>query len=201
MRITSVEVLIEQLDRYVKAIAYRKARDNVLSVMLDADDIVNELQIELVICWDYYSGSVTDDELLKLARTMIGNRLSELIHRYHGTHRQTENYNASLSDLVVDVEDGCVGPSIIVETQERIQTFYDSLSEEEAAIVAAVVDSDHKAMTLWFQVYRMRKTAAYTKPTVRITPDLVADALHMSRADARLIFKSIQRKWRNAYDE
>ncbi len=195
MKIDSVEALIAMLEGYVRSIAYRQVAHNRLSVLLESDDIINELMLELVLCWKHYSDK-DDDSLLKLAKTMVRNRMGELIHRHHVTHRGIGNNNVTLDSEWVGTHKSSSNIPALIESQESLRNFMSTLTKEETKIVEALTDLNDPRMIMWVKVYAMRRSATYDNPTIKITHYMVADALHMDKDRVKELYKSIQEKWR-----
>jgi hypothetical protein len=126
--------------------------------------------------------------------------MGELIHRYHGTYRKHDGYVISTNDENQEWLKHHESNGKSDAYYDDLRAFLSLLSREEMEVVQAILDPNDPRMRLWMRVYATRRTAAYKSPTITITPELVADALHMGRSQVSRIFKSIRQKWRQIYE-
>ena len=195
--ISSVVALYEALDAYVHWLAYR--REVSTHVLLRRDELEGELYLEIVRGWVIYAPKkLQGDELLAVVRKMMDNRITTLYRKYMLTHREAELHVVCVDDVLRLSSDR--NTEAYVDSREKVAAFFDLLLTDERAVVDALLGDD---VRVWQQLLlrTMRKAFVFNDYTVRITSDVVADALHFNRAYARRLWRSICAKWRSCDDE
>ena len=143
-----------KLGKFIHYLAWRN--DNGAPLM-DHDEIVGELNIELVKGYQAYKDSHPDDELIMVLKRMMDYRISELIHKYYGTHRKLGVNALSITTYISEESDGVnvqtlykyqfttadetntVDPSLFVESMDRVRQVYDSVGDIAKSILYAVL--------------------------------------------------------------
>lgn len=194
--IKSVEDLHARLERYIRWLASVRATDHIL---LRQDELVGYLSEELVHGWLYYSkNGLSAGELLAVVRKMLDNRVSELMYRFYKTHRMAEANIADLDD-VDNVSTGCSLEDFL-DSKDRCSRFYESLAEAEKRIVDVLLNFDNRVrQQIILRAYR--RSFVFQSPVIKVGYRVVADALHMNRAETKRLWESICKKWRESIDE
>jgi len=195
--ITSLEALYEHLNRYIKWLSYRNA--NASNVLLQADEIEGELLYEMVKGWVYYQHrGLNNDELLKVIKRMLANRIGELKYRFYHTHRHVELGMVDLDDLAELVADSGDSISSVTESKERVHAYFECLTPFEREIAVQLVQPDAR-VGQQLELMGHRKSFVHRQPTVTINPYVLARALHYGVEAIKTGWDSAERKWRSMY--
>lgn len=133
MEALTLESLYDKLRRFIRWLSQKSATDHPL---LQPDELEGELCYELVHGFLYYENLVSDEEeMLRIIRRMLHNRVGELVYRFHITHRKEEISTVDIDSLVGldDVaSDGIVDYAGVNSTYPDIgEAFYDEILDNE----------------------------------------------------------------------
>jgi hypothetical protein len=219
MAAITLGALYVKMRRYIRWLSSVSATD---SVLLQQEDIQSELAAELIHGFLYYEDSITDgEELIRIVKQMLHNRVGELIYKFHITHRKEEVYQIDIDSLAgyEDTDDDGTrqhlgsfvdeildnelnqtipDPQELAEYSEEYTQFIALLTPPEMEIVNALLNEDPRVRQQ-IVLTGMRKSFVYEKPKVSVNYKIVADALHLDRAEAFRLWTSIKSKWRRLF--
>lgn len=223
MAAITLDRLYTKMRRYIRWLSSVSSTD---SVLLQQEDIESELAAELIHGFLYYEDIKDGEELIRIVKQMLHNRVGELIYRFHLTHRKEEVYQVDIDSLAgfeSGDEDAYVGgittridvgfmdhildnelnqtvpdPQELAEYSEDYARFIALLTTQEMEIVDALLNEDPR-IRQQIILTGMRKTFVYEKPKVSINCRIVADALHLDRTEASKLWASITSKWRRVF--
>jgi DNA-directed RNA polymerase specialized sigma24 family protein len=188
----TLEQLCEHLRKYVLWLSYRRQTN---SVMLGQDDLADDLWEEVIKGWLYYKDKgLQDEQLLAVIRQMLDNRVGELVHRYHGTHREAGNTYVDLDD-VQSVDLDALDPQDAVEQDQHVRQFLESLEPHEMEVVCAILYPDAR-MGQAVGLASIRRGFVFDNPAISVGPDLMSSVLHIDLKEVKRRWHIIRRKWR-----
>lgn len=103
--INNLDDLYQQFYRYIHWLAHCLNKDHKLHILLSDDDLAGDLFEELVKGWRHYGDKLPTDQLLRVIRKMLDNRIGELIYKYHVTYRR-HDAKAISYDVLMEALDG-----------------------------------------------------------------------------------------------
>lgn len=214
--IPTVEALYDKLKGYVRWLASKRSSPS--NVLMSAQELEGELNAEIVFGFMYYQGRVGGmDEMVKVVKRMLHNRVGELVHRFYGTHRSAEKGMRSLEesggtmsdifshgddvDLLADtIPEPQPGPLDQTIANESLAEFWGMLDDDERRMVSAVIYPDRR-MRAQIRLRSWRRSHVFQRCTVTLDCALVAEALHMDIDYAKVIWRSIRQKWRESHND
>lgn len=200
-KIRDFQTLYDGIIRYVKWLAGHRSSDHIL---MQPDELEGELLYECWKGWLHYGErDLTEGELKAIVRKMMDNRIGELYARYYHTHRKHEAHLLDIDDedvLIVNTDLSMENSAATyVDSCERFAMFVSSLTDDEYDVVRAVLQPD-------FRIYQQvmleswRKKFVYNgREVITITPNMVANALHMDKKYVKHLWENVRQKWRVAY--
>jgi hypothetical protein len=165
---------------------------------MQADELEGELFYECWKGWNHYGeGRLPDAELLAVIRQMLRNRVNELYVAHHKTHRKHAQTVLDITELehAIGGEDAIT----LVESYERFAQWLRELTPAEFDVVQAILGPDERVYAQ-LKLAHWRKEWVYARGKVKVTPELMAEALHVPLPDMRVTWEGITKKWRARYE-
>lgn len=194
------EKVYDELIKFVHWLA--KQNEDLQNPMMWADEIVGELLIELAKGLDHYA-ELPEDELLKVLRKMMDNRISELKYKYYITHRKGHVGSVSTQDSAVaeTVESDGASPEEVVLSRERVKAVREKLSPIARDVLDVVLQWDDRLAQV-MELSIIRAKFVYKKTSkVKVRPHNVADALFMDDKQVKHAFREIKAVYREVREK
>lgn len=203
----SFDELYGHLEKFVHYLAHSKANG---AFLMDHDEISGELFEEMVKGYQRY-GHLPQNQLLKVVKRMMDNRISELTYRYHVTHRKYAlkarslsgemcEYPSKLDDWTEEIIwTSCENGSNVDElfdSKERVRQTFDALSISAERVLFALLYGCPN-LTAQIELSGRRSSHIYKTPDreIKIKPWHVAEALLMDEAEVKKAFIEIKQTY------
>lgn len=204
----SFDELYGHLEKFVHYLAHSKANG---AFLMDHDEISGELFEEMVKGYQRY-GHLPQDQLLKVVKKMMDNRISELTYKYYVTHRK---YALKAVDLSGDVRECCSadveewaekimwtscerGSNVdeFIDSKERVRQTFDALSGSAKKVLFALLYGCPN-LTAQIELSGRRSSHVYKTPNreIKIKPWHVAEALLMDEKEVKQAFVEIKKTY------
>lgn len=183
--------LYDGLVDFMHWLAWKNVDDN--KALMNHEDIFGELQVEFVKSLRAY-GNLPTGEFMRVTKRMFDNRISELKHKYYGTHRGIPGIIASIDATFFDeiISDGFVLEDYI-ESKDFVEDVRNELCDGELEIFDMIVYGDER-LTEMLRLVGMRSSFVYSsRGTVRIKAWHIADVLSISVIEARRHLSTIEK--------
>jgi hypothetical protein len=182
-------IVYERLEKFVYLLAWENEGKDVL---MEFEEIVGELQFEMVKGFQHYE-HLPVDELVAVIKTMLRNRVSELIYRFYLTHRQAAANSVQLGVLDEVVAHNTISPERSVEFYEALSKLRSMLSDEALRVLDVVigtmdgVDSQRMELAIKLSSIRSRDNNA----CVVMRPSHIAQALLIPEKTVKVHLRNI----------
>ena len=189
-----VEDLYGRLERFIWWKAHQITDGNRSHVLLGVDDLAGEMFLTLVQCWDRYASQeqITAGDMVRLVMRSCDNTCRSLLRMYY-YNRPGELDQVSI-DEVWDVAVEC-DVDAVLESQNRISTFIESLTRREREIVIAILTMDERLVRT-AHLETVRRDFVYASPgPLAVNYRLLADALQLDYRAAKSMWYRIKKKW------
>jgi DNA-directed RNA polymerase specialized sigma24 family protein len=168
---------------------------------MEYDDLVQELLVELIKGLHHYATqNLPMTSLIKLLKTMMDHRVSELRYRYYVTHRNLGRYPLTLSfspdesdeDDAADMIPDDTDIVALCESAERVRQTRLRLSPNALKVLDSVIFGN-KRLSMLTAVSAKRSTAIFKRNWAnRLRPWHLADALFMPECEVRHALEEIR---------
>jgi hypothetical protein len=187
----TIDEVYGTLKNYIRWLASYRQTDHVL---MQADELESELREELVKGFLYYKErNLPDDELLKVIKQMLFNRIGELVYRFHATHRSAEVYAMDYDSAIWLPAHGTTEDEY--DGNERVSKFLRMLTLEERTVARMILIGEDARWNHSMELKSMRRTFVFHDPTVSPDHTDVMRAMTMNNSEAHTLWLSLKFKW------
>lgn len=203
--IISRDAMMDTLTKFAVWLAFQNQEPD--NVLMEQDEILGELMLEIVKGTQHYADLPLERQTA-IVKQMLRNRISELVHRYYGTHRKAIKITMSLTvetsgtvgeeelDVAERIPSEEDTPEELYESNERVLHTRQRLSLQARKVFDALIyGNDQLALLVWLSGVRAQHVFKNGRAVMRNSH--IADALLMSDAEV----DGAMREIRKAYQE
>jgi hypothetical protein len=199
------QVIYSKLIKFIWKLAWQYYP---VDVLMEPEEVASELLEELAKGLKTYAKMDDGEPKLNVMKTILRNRVSELRHRYYGTHRKLGQGTKS-----IESDAACESLTSNEPTPEHylaaMQHSMDRVMEVRSRLTnpvhvkvfdCLVLGQGDERLTNILLVHTQRQYAVFANPTIRIKPWMVSQALCITETEAQAAFTAIRKLYNEVLD-